>query len=62
MVRVQVDAADTPAFRAYCCRVPLNKGTQAFHVRRYPDRNISDLFEMVIIIVEDIFNILPVTC
>ena len=62
MVRVPVDAADTPAFRAYCCGVLLNKGTQAFHIRRYHGSDISDLFETVFMIVEDIFDILPVKC
>jgi hypothetical protein len=61
MVRMPVDAAHTTAFRAYNCRMLLNKGTQIFYFFSYAGRNIRDLINTTPLISEDVCDILLVT-
>jgi hypothetical protein len=61
MVRMPVDAAHTNAFRAYNCRMLLDKTTQIFDSHGYAGRNIIDLIKTAPMISEDIHDILSAT-
>jgi hypothetical protein len=61
MVRMPVDTAHTAAFRAYNCRMLLDKTTKIFYFHGYAGRNITDLIKTAPMISEDIRDILSAT-